>query len=659
MLDPGKSGRVRLFFVPFLMGLAQAAPAQPGVKPRVVGTSPANGAAGVSRYLGCVTTTFDTAMNTSICGMTTSNWFLGLGTGSCTWSSDQRTMTYCRPDPSNNPLAYGSVVIIYLNPTGTPPWIMDADGDYLDPYSFQFTIETLAGRGKIKVPADPAAGFSWPYYLYTPVTLKEPAVLMVEPNNTGTTSDDWNVHDAAASNLIDSKKPWAEDLGVPYLVPTFPRPASDSTTYTHALDRKTIQTGMAGLQRIDLQLRKMIADARARLASNGINTDSKVFMVGASASGSFVSRFVMLHPDAVKAASIGCPGWGPIVPAAAFGGQTLNYPEGVADLASLAGQPFDAASFRNLPLQVWVGDEDYNVDPWWNLSDLTVALVNAVFGGRHLYQRWPRYEAAYAAVTSMAQFVVFPKMGHAWASWNYMKEFFERNRTSPQPPLPKPQLYKLYFPHVASDGHWETEIALLNTVPGGATVKGLLQSFAKEGGSPLESIYVEIPPGGRREVTVGNTFRNTSQIAYLVYLSDSAFLAGYTRFNEPGNRVSLPLIAEEFMEGWFPKVESDGWTGLAFVNIDSAAANVTLTAHDEHGNIIAENVLQAVKPGEKVIGLIHQLFPGATLAAARYFRFVSDKSFIGYSVSRSEDGTKLDGLLALPRYLRSNIPKIR
>ncbi len=212
---------------------------------------------------------------------------------------------------------------------------------------------------------------------------------------------------------------------------------------------------------------------------------------------------------------------------------------------------------------------------------------------------------------------------------------------------------------MASDGHWETEIALLNTIPGGTAVKGQLQAFARGGGTPLESLYVEIAPGGRKEITIGQTFRNPSQIAYLVYLSDSAFLAGYTRFNEPGNRVSLPLMAEEFMEGWFPKVESDGWTGLAFVNIDSAGASVTLEAYDENGSKIADNVLPAVQPGEKVIGLIYQLFPGANLAAARYFHFVSDKNFIGYSVSRSDDGTKLDGLMALPRYLRPNIPKIR
>ncbi len=649
--EPAMSKYRALVFLIMLFVVTDPARPQAGVKPKVALTDPANGATNVSRLKACIAATFDTPMIGSACGMGTMNW-IG-GTGSCSWSADNRTMTYCRADPVGNPLAYGTVVYVYLNPGGVSPWLKDADGDFLDPYTFSFTIEVPEGAGKIKVPANAANGFSWPYYLYTPVTVKSPAVLMVEPNNTGTVSDDPAVHDTAASNLIDSRRMWSEELGVPYLVPTFPRPASDTSMYTHALDRKTLQATSPELVRIDLQLTKMIDDARARLAGKGINVDGRVFMAGASASGSFVSRFVMLHPDIVKAASIGCPGWGPAVPVGRFNGQDLPYPEGVADLQAVAGQPFNETAFGSLPLQIWVGDEDYNVDPWWNLSDPTVALVHAAFGGRHLYQRWPRYEAAYQAVTSMAQFVVFPKMGHQWAEWGYMKEFFERNRSSAQAPLPKPLKYKLYFPHVASDGHWETEIALLNTIPGGTAVHGQLQAFTKDGGSPTETITLDIPPGGRRELTIGNAFRSPAEIAYMLFLSDSGFLAGYTRFNEPGNRVSLPVVASAVTEGWFPKMENDGWTGLAFVNIDTTNANVTLTAYDENGDKVAENPLPPVKPGEKVIGLTFQLFAGANLSRARYFGFTSDRALIGYTASRSEDGLKLDGLMALPRYLRS------
>ena len=58
-------------------------------------------------------------------------------------------------------------------------------------------------------------------------------------------------------------------------------------------------------------------------------------MAGVSASDSFVSRLVMLHPDMVKAASLGAPGFGPIVPVESWNGLSLPYPEGVADLEML------------------------------------------------------------------------------------------------------------------------------------------------------------------------------------------------------------------------------------------------------------------------------------------------------------------------------------
>ncbi len=651
----GKSNS--MFFLVFLTLHAVDALPQVGVKPKVSATDPANGAAGVSRFKDCISVTFDTGMDTSYCGLFTGpNW--QIPSVSCAWSADHKTMKSCRTDPTQHPLAYGDTISATLNPSGLPPLIKDVDGDFLDLYTLSFKIELPQGTGKFKIPADETRGFSWPYYLYVPIHVKSPGLLMVEPNNTGRVSDDPAVHDAAASSLIDARTSWAEDLGVPYLVPTFPRPASDSM-YTHALDRKTILSTTPGLVRIDLQLMKMIEDARSRLAADGIVVDTKIFMAGASASGSFASRFILLHPEIVRAASIGSPGWGPAVPVGQFNGQTLAYPNGVADLQTLVGRSFDEASFRAIPLQVWVGDADTNVDSGWTFSDPTVELVYSAFGGRHLYQRWPRYEAAYSSVTTLAQFVVFPEMGHSWASWSYMKEFFERNRVSAQEPLPKPRYYKVYFPHVASDASWETEIALLNTIPGGASVHGQLQTYGKDGGNPLELIDLEIPPGGRKEITVGSYFQNPSSLAYVVFLSDSGFVAGYTRFNQPGNRVSLPAVAAPVTEGWFPKMETDGWTGLAFVNTSTADANVVLEAYDENGAQVAANDISAVKPGAKVIGLTSQLFAGADLRRARYFTFSSDREIIGFTVSQSDDGLKLDGLMALPRYMRLASEKVR
>ena len=613
-------------------------------KPVVVSTSPADMATNVSPDLRSYSITFSKPMNTEHGALFTNGW----PAASWTWSADKRTITATRQ--ATDPLEAGFTFEISLNIQGIDQQYMfrDTEGNFLDYFKFVFTVAG-GNAGLSRISAKPAKGFSWPYYLYIPPSITAPAVLLVQPNNTGTVNDDPAVHDASARKLIEGSEYWARELGSPYLVPTFPRPATLPVGYTHALDRDALLTTVSGYSRIDLQMIAIIDDARSILADKGIEVSQKVFMAGVSASGSFVSRFAMLHPDRVKAASIGAPGFGPIVPVSSWNGRELPYPEGVADLKSVAGSNFDSAAFKTVPLQVWVGDEDYNVDPWWNPSDPTVARVMAAFGGRHLYSRWPRYEAAYGSVTNLAQFMVFPGMGHAWASWSYIREFFENNRSSPQAPLPRPLQYKIYFPQVASVDNWETEVALVNTIPGGANVKGELQAFRGEGGNPIESLPLDIPPGGRKEIIVGDSFQHPSDIAYLIFLSDSGFIAGYTRFNQPGNRASLPAAAP-VEEGWFPKMESDGWTGLAFINIGEEKANVRLTAYDQNGQKIVEEPL-SVDPGEKIIGLMDEVFPG-DIRNARYFYFSSDQKVIAFSVSGSSDGKMLDGLPSLGFYIR-------
>ena len=97
-------------------------------------------------------------------------------------------------------------------------------------------------------------------------------------------------------------------------------------------------------------------------------------------------------------------------------------------------------------------------------------------------------------------------------------------------------------------------------------------------------------------------------------------------------------------------MERNGWTGLAFVNIDAATAGVTLTAKDENGVKVAEEKL-TVNAGVKTLGLIEQLFH-TDIRNACYFSFSSDKKILAFSVSGSGDGLMLDGLAAEAEYIR-------
>ena len=59
--------------------------------------------------------------------------------------------------------------------------------------------------------------------------------------------------------------------------------------------------------------------------------------------------------------------------------------------------------------------------------------------------------------------------------------------------------------------------------------------------------------------------------------------------------------------GVFPKIEKNGWTGIAFVNTEATAASVTLTAYDDNGAPVATRVL-SVGGHAKVVNLAEEIF---------------------------------------------------
>jgi pimeloyl-ACP methyl ester carboxylesterase len=268
-----------------------------------------------------------------------------------------------------------------------------------------------------RVDAAPANGFHSGYYLYVPTSLHRDAdgvaTLLVQPNNSGRVSDDLASHRRDAWMTGFERKQVAEDLGVALLVPAFPRPARDWRVYTHALDRDVLTTRDPALARLDLQLIAMIDDARARLHKEGLQVDARVLLQGYSASGMFANRFTALHPQRVRAATIGSPGGWPIAPVAKVGVAALPYPSGIADLQALTGNSFDAAAFARVPQFLYMGDADDNDsldfgDGW---DKPMASEVDRLFGATPL-ARWRHAEALYAQAGANARFELVPGVGH-------------------------------------------------------------------------------------------------------------------------------------------------------------------------------------------------------------------------------------------------------
>ncbi|MCI0551763.1 MAG: hypothetical protein L0287_12485 [Anaerolineae bacterium] len=282
--------------------------------------------------------------------------------------------------------------------------------------------------------ASPSDGYHADFYLYISPNAQRAArqgkqfTFLVQPNNSGTNSDDPEVHRKDAWWTGFERQKIADELGVVLLVPAFIRPGEDWHIYTHALDRDTLTTERADLKRIDLQLIAMIDDARAELAKDDIQTDEKILIQGFSASGMFANRFTILHPDRVKAATIGSPGGWAIAPIAGFNGESLSCPAGIADLESLTGVPFDSVTYNAIPQLIYIGSLDDNdsldfTDGW---DEKDAQLVDKLFGSDPL-SRWDDTNSIYQEAGANVQFLLVNGVGHdRKALQDYSTDFFKK-----------------------------------------------------------------------------------------------------------------------------------------------------------------------------------------------------------------------------------------
>ena len=98
--------------------------------------------------------------------------------------------------------------------------------------------------------------------------------------------------------------------------------------------------------------------------------------------------------------------------------------------------------------------------------------------------------------------------------------------------------------------------------------------------------------------------------------------------------------------GLFTKIDHEGWTGIAFINAASAAtANITLTAYDNAGEIVAVETMQVVS-GAKVVNSVEEIFTDS-VTGATYVSYTSDHGVVGFFLNGSGDSTMLDGSQAL------------
>jgi hypothetical protein len=282
------------------------------------------------------------------------------------------------------------------------------------------------GLAVTRIDADPTAGFNYPYFVYVPRVRSEEASgpILVEPNNTGTAMDDFDEHLAAARDTArgdhngGSGRQISDRLGVPLLVPAFPRPESEPVDwrhYTHQLDTETMAIESGDLARIDKQLLRMVEDARNVLSGQEYTARTDGMLLnGFSASGNFVNRFAALHPDEVLSVSAGGINGTAFLPITEADGHTLNYQIGAANIADLTGEPFDLEAFQDVNQFLYMGALDFNdtlpySDAW---SDAQREVALDVYGPNMQRDRMPYCQSVYETQNVAAAFKIYEREGH-------------------------------------------------------------------------------------------------------------------------------------------------------------------------------------------------------------------------------------------------------
>jgi formylglycine-generating enzyme required for sulfatase activity/phosphatidylethanolamine-binding protein (PEBP) family uncharacterized protein len=200
----------------------------------------------------------------------------------------------------------------------------------------------------------------------------------------------------------------------------------------------------------------------------------------------------------------------------------------------------------------------------------------------------------------------------------------------------------LYYPHVASDAVWWTGIVAYNPSDLACTIT--ITPYSAEG-TLLSSKTLTIVGKGKYIGAVAG-LDLPAQTAWFK-IASTIPITGFELF---GTTDGSQLAAYAgggtgATTGVFAKIEKDGWTGIAFVNMEAAAASVTLTAYKDDGTVLATQVLP-VGGYAKVVNNPEKIF-SQDIGSATYIAYTSDRNIIGFQLNASADGTMLDALPGL------------
>ena len=137
----------------------------------------------------------------------------------------------------------------------------------------------------------------------------------------------------------------------------------------------------------------------------------------------------------------------------------------------------------------------------------------------------------------------------------------------------------LYFPHIAVGINWQSDICVINT-SGQKNVIGFLDPYDNDGKRVSQSISINLGPHARQEFPIANVFSNPGSIGYIILVTASEDVCGYTKFFTPGKwRAAVPAVSRvNTGQIYIPHIASNvnWWTGISLLNTTSEQKIATI-----------------------------------------------------------------------------------
>jgi len=202
---------------------------------------------------------------------------------------------------------------------------------------------------------------------------------------------------------------------------------------------------------------------------------------------------------------------------------------------------------------------------------------------------------------------------------------------------------EIYYPHVAVAEGWWTGVVAYNAnsesgrlaftaYSDNGTVLREKTDVSLSGHSQYVGSVAELDfPAGTAWIKVKS---DQPIVSFELFgSSNGAQLAGYSGASIIG------------VEGVLPRLESDGYTGIAMVNATSKTAAVTLTAYKNDGTVVTTESF-SLNGYAKIVDTAQNLFSNG-ISQATYITYQSDQKLVAFQINGASDNMMLDALPAL------------